>query len=466
MDFRDITIADLTRRVRTGEFRAENVARDTLNRIHSYNPKLNAFVALRDSEQILADARAIDKCVSRGSDPGALAGVPTAVKDIEDVAGLPTTFGSKLFADRPPAARDSIGVQRLRAAGAVIIGKTNTSEFAYNDTTNNPLFGRTTNPWNPAYSCGGSSGGSAVALAAGLVPLALGSDGGGSLRIPASACGFSGYKPSTGLVPFGDAEPPLCGTLIVRGPMARSVRDTVAALNIMKGAVSSDIFSLPDDGENWTASWPRVNPPKIMIWSPTLGFAEVDGNVREICESAVQRLREAGIKIVQRDRITESNPLKDWVTMWSAGLANKLGDYIRKGEFKDIDPALQELIKSGLRVTGTEYMRALDACHSYNWQLEAAFTQAPIILTPTCAGQVPKSGHGGMINGRETRSWSQLTQLVNMTRNPAASVYAGVNEDGLPVGLQVIGRQRCDLETLAAAESIERIMGGPGRANI
>src|SRR5699024_1329478 len=168
----------------------------------------------------------IDQRVAHGDDPGPLAGIPVAVKDLEDVAGLPTTFGSVLFADAAPARQDSIGVQRLRAAGAIVVGKTNTPAFGCKGTTDNPLFGPTRNPWHPAYSPGGSSGGSAAALAAGLVPLATGSDGGGSVRIPAACCGLSGFKPSTGRVPTGDATPPLGRTLTVRAPMARSIGDT------------------------------------------------------------------------------------------------------------------------------------------------------------------------------------------------------------------------------------------------
>ncbi|MDZ7826316.1 MAG: amidase [Gammaproteobacteria bacterium] len=202
MDFRDIGIGELAQRVRSGEQTAEEVLRSTLARIETENPRLNAFVALLPEAELLGQARAVDAAVARGEDPGLLAGVPVGVKDLEDVAGLRTTLGSALRGGIEPSARDSLQIRRMRAAGAIIVGKTNTPEYGCKGVTDNPLFGFTRNPWNPDHSPGGSSGGSSSALAAGLVPLATGSDGGGSIRIPAAMCGHSGFKASQGRVPM------------------------------------------------------------------------------------------------------------------------------------------------------------------------------------------------------------------------------------------------------------------------
>ncbi len=204
MDFRDITIAELVAGVHSGEHSAEAVARSTLARLDAENGRLNAFVARVPEATVLAEARAVDAAVARGEEPGPLAGVPVGVKDLEDVRGLPTCYGSALWADAPPAARDSLLVARMRAAGAVVVGKTNTPEFGCKGATDNPAFGATANPWSLEHSPGGSSGGSSAALAAGLVPLATGSDGGGSIRIPASVCGHSGFKATQGRVPLAD----------------------------------------------------------------------------------------------------------------------------------------------------------------------------------------------------------------------------------------------------------------------
>ncbi len=463
MDFRDTTIDVLASAIRSGKRSAEQVMQGTLERIAEENPALNAFVLLVEPERVLAEARAIDAQIARGEDPGPLAGVPTGVKDLEDVEGLQTTYGSALYAGTPAAARDSIGVQRLRAAGALVVGKTNTPEFGCKGAADNRLFGATLNPWNLEYSPGGSSGGSASALAAGLVPLATGSDGGGSIRIPAAACGFSGFKASPGRVPLGGEAPPTTGVLGVRGPMARTMRDTVIALDAMKGDDPTDIFGLPDDDGPWLPSFDASTLPDRVIWAPTLGFAEIDADVLRVCEAAVEQLREAGVTVIERDRILDDHPMPYWWTMWTAGMARKLGDRADTDDWEKIDAPLRSMIQTGLKTTGADYARALDACHRHNYLLEQAFADAPFILTPTCAGRVPKSRADGIINGRSTAAWVEMTFGLNMTRNPAASVHAGLNSDGLPVGLQIIGRQRHDIATLGAAGFVERLLGGPGR---
>lgn len=300
-------------------------------------------------------------------------------------------------------------------------------------------------------------------MAAGLVPLTTGSDGGGSIRIPASACGFSAFKPSTGRVPAGEEAPPSGRTLSVRGVMARTLRDTVLAFDVVKGDAETDIFALPDDHLDWLAAFSDAPRPDRVIWSPTLGFADVDASVRQVCEAAIERLRQAGLAVIERDHIIAEDPLPYWWAMWTAGLACTLGELVDADSTPRIDPALRHMIEAGSTVTGVQYARALDACHAFNYKLEQAFATAPIILAPTCAGRVPRLGKGGLVNGHETDDWVQLTYGLNLSRNPAASVHAGLNADGLPVGLQIIGRQRHDLETLIAAGAIERILGGPGR---
>lgn len=469
MDFRDMTIAGLAEAVRGGERSAEEIARRALQRIDAENGRLNAFVALQPEEAVLGEARAVDAAVARGEDPGPLAGVPVGVKDLEDVRGLPTTYGSALWADAPPAQRDSLLVARMRGAGAVIVGKTNTPEFGCKGATDNPAFGPTANPWNLEHSPGGSSGGSSAALAAGLVPLTTGSDGGGSIRIPASVCGHSGFKATQGRLPLADPSGPTTGLLAVRGPMALRMRDTVLALDALRGDDPRDVFGLPDDDFSWLAAFEERRLPMKAIWAPTLGFAEVDGEVRSICEAAVKKLADAGVEIVEREALLAPHPLEAWWTLWTAAMARKLGDRVGTPEFERIDPPLQGMIEHGLTLTAADYARAVDACHDYNMQLEAAFDEvvfqeAPLVLSPTCAGRTPRTGEPGIINGRETAAWVEMTFAFNMTRSPVATVHAGCDSGGLPVGLQVIGRQRCDVDVLCAAGCLEDLLGGPGRA--
>lgn len=464
MDFRNSSISGLAEALRSGGLSAEGLLAGTLERIETLQPTLHAFASLRDRDAVLAEARSIDERLARGEDPGPLAGLPLAVKDLEDVAGMPTTFGSVLFDDAAPAAADSIEVARLRAAGAIVVGKTNTPEFGCKGATDNALFGATLNPWNRAYSPGGSSGGSSAALAAGLVPLATGSDGGGSIRIPAALCGHSGFKASQGRVPMGGA--PTTGLLAVRGPMTLSLVDAVRALDVVRGDHPADIFGLPDDGAPWTPLFERRRLPEKVLWCPTLGYAEIDTEVLRVCETAVERLRAAGVEVIEVDSVFAEHPLGQWWTLWTALLARKLGGRRDDPRWERVDPALKAMVATGLKVSGVHFALAIDACHHYNDQLEAAFAAAPYLLSPTCAGRTPKSGEGGTINGKPTAAWVEMTFGFNMTRNPAASVHAGLDVDGLPVGLQIVGRQRDDLGVLCAAGAIEDLLGGPGRAPI
>lgn len=464
MDFRDSDLGGLGAALRQGRFTAEAMLSSTLARIAELDGQLNAIATLRDGEAVLAEARAVDARLARGEDPGPLAGMPLLVKDLEDVAGLPTTFGSVLYDDAAPAVADSIEVARLRAAGAIVIGKSNTPEFGCKGATDNALFGPTRNPWQLQHSPGGSSGGSSAALAAGLVPLATGSDGGGSIRIPAALCGHSGFKPSQGRVPMGGA--PTTGLLAVRGPMARTLADTVIALDVVRGDHPADIFGLADPGQPWATTFAARQLPPAVLWCPTLGYAEVDAAVLAVCQSAIDRLRDAGVTVIEIDAAFAEHPLRHWWTLWTTLMARKLMDRRDDPRWQRVDPALQSMVAEGLEVTGTQFALAIDACHHYNDQLEQVFARAPYLLSPTCAGRAPRSGAPGVINGKPTAAWVELTFGFNMTRHPAASVHAGLDPDGLPVGLQVVGRQRDDLGVLCAAGAIEDVLGGPGRAPI
>ncbi len=217
MDFRTESLADLAGRVRSKEVSARELTSHALGRIEALNPQVNAFVAV-DGDRALAEAAAIDERVARGEDPGPLTGIPIGVKDLEDAAGFVTTHGSPVHADDPPAENDSILVARLRAKGCVVLGKTNSPEHGWKADTDNEVFGATRNPWDLARSAGGSSGGTGAALAAGMVPLATGSDGGGSIRIPSAINGLSGLKPSLGRVPSGGPQCPGVGGPLDEGP--------------------------------------------------------------------------------------------------------------------------------------------------------------------------------------------------------------------------------------------------------
>lgn len=455
MDFRDDSISELVSKVKSKEMSAREMTQAALSNIETQDKVINAFCAL-NADAALAQADAIDARLAKGEDPGALAGIPIGVKDLEDAAGFVTTFGSALHTDDEPAAEDSILVARLRKAGCIILGKTNTPEFGHKGKTDNVPFGVTKNPWNLAYSPGGSSGGSAAALAAGMIPLATGSDGGGSIRIPSALCGLSGIKTSQGRIPNGGRNPPGSGLLTVKGPMARTTLDTALALDVTVGDHATDIFALEGDGADWASQLTNAALPEKVIWSPTMGFATVDKEILAICEKAIEKLQAAGVTIIENDKIWDEDPVRSWMVFWTSARARAQQHLMNTPDWLKVDPVLQQMIEIGAtKMTGPAYASAIDACHHLNYQLEIAFEGAPLILTPATCGQPPELQRDGTINGEETPGWVAFTMGINMTRNPAGVVPAGLTENGLPVALQIIGRQRDDISVLKAMHTFE-----------
>ncbi|HEY5476268.1 MAG TPA: amidase, partial [Tepidiformaceae bacterium] len=285
--------------IRAKQLSSREAVDEALRRIDERNPALNAFVHV-DSEGARKAAAAIDARIARGEDPGPLAGVPIGVKDLASVAGMPQTNGSRAFAGNI-ATRDSVEVSRLRAAGAVIVGKTNTPEFGYKGFTENLLFGPTGNPWNPALTPGGSSGGSASAVSAGMVPLCTGSDGGGSIRIPAAFSGCYGIKPSAGRVPRAADNSPHWGAHTALGPLSRTVRDAARYLDIAAGPHPNDMDSLDSEEKGYEAAV-LAGAPRLrrIAWSTGLGNSQVEPEVRDITMAAARALAEAvGAELVE-----------------------------------------------------------------------------------------------------------------------------------------------------------------------
>ncbi|MBK5224042.1 MAG: amidase [Acidimicrobiia bacterium] len=458
MDFRRTTVAALVAQVRSGELSATELVTHAIDRIAALDGQINAF-SQHDPERSLAAAALIDRRLQAGEDVGPLAGIPIGVKDLEDAEGYVTTFGSDLHVADPPADRNSVLVERLTAAGCVVVGKTNTPEFGFKGVTDNVPFGATTNPWDPSRTPGGSSGGSAAAIAAGMVPLATGSDGGGSIRIPSALCGLSGIKTSQGRVPLGDPAPSGTGLLSVRGPMTRTIRDAALALDASVGPHPLDVFALPAPQQAWAPQLDGdVLPPRIA-YSPTMGYATVDREVAAVVEAAVRQLEAAGTEVVEVPMVFESDPVMAWVHIWTTSRARTQGRLKGTPEWERIDPELRDQIEMGLRITGVQYAEAIDACHLINAQLEAAMQEAPLLVCPTLAGQAPVLGRPGTIDGVESPTWVSFTPFLNLSRNPGGSVCAGFTGSGLPVGLQVIGRQRDDIGVLRCLAAFEDVLG-------
>ena len=456
MDFRTASVIDLAAQVRSGQRTATELVDHALGRIAAHNPTVNAFVAV-DEERARAAAAAVDARVAAGEDPGPLAGIPIGVKDLEDAAGYVTTHGSATRAGYPPAAEDSVLVARLVAAGCVVVGKTNTPELGWKADTENPLFGATLNPWNLEHTAGGSSGGSAAAIAAGMVPLATGSDGGGSLRIPSACCGLTGFKASLGRIPSGGPHAPDWAHLSTKGPMARKLADLVAALEVVVGPHPTDLRSLPRPEASWTAALDDPRPPFRVAWSPTLGYAEIDEEVLGLCRRAVDVLAGLGTEVVEVDTVFDEDPVDSWLTM--SGVYNLRTHAAVRGTdaWELVDPVLRMLIDGAADTPAVDLARAEDLCHALNLRLVDLFHDVRLLVTPTTAAVPPPRslGGAGLVNGTPDINWVKMTYPFNMTRSPAATVCVGTSSAGVPVGLQLVGPQHGDLVVLRAAAALE-----------
>jgi Asp-tRNA(Asn)/Glu-tRNA(Gln) amidotransferase A subunit family amidase len=461
MDFRRVSLNSLADDVRSGRTGARELVAHALARIDALNDAVNAFVAI-DETSALEAASLIDEMVAGGRDPGPLAGIPIGVKDLEDAAGFVTSHGSPVFAGGAIATVDSPLVARLKAAGCIVIGKTNTPELGWKGDTDNRVFGPTRNPWNLDHSPGGSSGGSAAAIASGMVPLATGSDGGGSIRIPSSCCGLSGVKPSLGRVPSGGAEPPDWHHLSTRGPMARRLADVVTALDVVVGPDPTDLRSLPRPEASWPAALDDAQMPVRVAWAPTLGYSPLDDDVRGVCTRAVTKLEALGVEVVEIEVVFEDDPIRDWLTLAMAYNLRTLAPYRGTDMWERIDPLLAASMDwAAENLTVLDVVRAEDACHRLNTRLVELFHDVRLLVTPTCAAAPPPRAleASGMINGAVDANWVRFTYPFNMTRSPAATVCAGLSRDGLPVGLQLVGPQHADLVVIRSAGALEAALG-------
>ena len=463
MDFRDYSLKDLVNNVQTKQMSAKEITQSALDNIQKYDGELNSFCSV-NPEDALLQAEHIDSLISKGERVGKLAGIPIGVKDLEDAKGFITTFGSELHANDPVAMEDSILVKRMRNQGCVILGKTNTPEFGHKGKTDNVPFGITKNPWNLEYSPGGSSGGTSAALASGMIPLGTGSDGGGSIRIPAALGGLAGIKTSQGRIPIGGDTPPGSGLLTVKGPMANTTEDNALALDATVGPHPTDIFSLEEENLNWSENL-IDDLPKTAIWSPTMGFSNVDKEILSACEKAINLLADSGVEIIEKETIWEENPVDAWMVFWACACARRQQHLIGTDDFEKIDPLLRLFIEMGTSMDGASYASSIDACHKLGFQLNNFFEESPLIITPASCGHAPFLEGDGFVYGVQTPSWVDFTMGINMTRNPAGVVPISLLESGLPASLQIIGAQRQDLTVLKAMYSFEKVFEFSDRAS-
>jgi len=440
--------------VRKKDVSPVEVTEAALARLETVDPVLNAF-CLVAADAARAAAREAEIAVVKGEPLGALHGVPVSIKDVLATRGLTTTGGSRLFAAHVPE-QDAIPVARLRAAGAVILGKTNTSEFGHKAVTENPLFGVTRNPWNPALTPGGSSGGAAAAVATGVGPLALGSDGGGSVRIPASFCGLYGFKPSWGRVPHAGGFPGWAHVSHV-GPLARTVRDAALALDVLAGGDDRDRRSLPREPGAYLEACDADVRGLHAAWTPDLGYAALDPRVRALCEDAAAEFEALGCHVEVVSPGWE-NPEDCFGTLIAAQFHAAWSERLPAAEAL-LDPTLVKLIRRGAAITAPEYIRAVERIDAYWSEVRAFLERFDLLLMPTVAvlpfaagAPPPREVAGARVS---VLGWMPFTYPFNLTGQPAASVPAGATDEGLPVGLQIVGRRHADGTVLAASAAFE-----------
>jgi len=451
-----LSATELTRLIRTREVSCEEVMRAHLEQIERVNPMVNAIVTLLP-ERALDGARMADAAIASGQLVGPLHGLPVAHKDLLVTKGIRTTFGSPIYQDFVPDT-DAILVERLRAAGAITIGKTNTPEFGAGSQTFNPVFGATRNPWDLTKTCGGSSGGAAVALACGMMPLADGSDFGGSLRNPASFCNIAGFRPSAGRVPSWPTVNAWF-SLPVLGPMARTVEDLALMLSATAGPDARAPISINESGSVFAGPLARDFRGLRVAWSRDLGGLPVDTRVTEALSSGRRVLEAIGVQVEDADPdLADADEvfrvLRAWNFETSFGALLKTQRHLMK------DTVIWN-IEEGARLTGAQVggaeLKRTELYHRVRRFMEQyAFLAAPVVQVPPFDVNQPWVTE---INGEKMHTyldWMKSCYAISATGLPAVSVPCGFTRDGLPVGLQIVGRHQDDFSVLQLAYAFQQ----------
>ena len=452
-DHEGMQLRALAAAVRERRLSAHELVSESLRRIEALDPDLGAVVALR-ADEALEDARGLDAAIAGGAEGGVLAGLPLLVKDMTDVAGMRTTFGSQVFAMAPEARNDAMVVARLRAAGAIVVGKTNLPEFAAEGYTSNLLFGPTRNPWNRARTCGGSSGGSAVAIAAGMAAIATATDGGGSIRIPASYCGLYGLKPTNGVI--GRDPIPDWIDYSTDGPLAMRADDLRVLLNALAGPTPGDPTTQPVR--------PRSDTPSIGAVFALERWKDVGPLPREAgrpFEAAVERFAEVfGVvprRLTPADIVGDGKPEEEWVAVCASEHAHLFGRSWIDEHAPELTLSARSFLELGSRVSLEVYLAARRHRFEYVRTLDELLGADGVVLLPVMAADaIPAEGPA---DGRGSDPALYVTMMQNITGHPALSLPAGAFPSGARFGLQVTAPRFRDDLLLWVADRWEEAQG-------
>ena len=429
------------------------------NRIDRLDSQLNSYLLL-NRDDAMRTARAAEQAVMSGERLGPLHGLPIPIKDTQMTRGIRTNLGSLVFKDRVPE-RDAAVVERVRKAGAIILGKTNVPEFGFVGTCENRLGEPGRNPWDTDRTPGGSSGGAAAAVAAGLCPMATGSDGGGSIRIPAHFCGIYGIKPTQGRVSgyTGVDGPRMPNIFSQSGPLSRTVRDSAVLLQVLAGHDPRDPTSLREPPPDFVGAVDKDIEDLRVAWSPDFGFADVDPEVLEVASKAAQVFEELGCHVDESDLVLDP-PYDAFGPILSADSYTTLGNYLETDRDRLTEFA-RFFLEKGAQVTAAEYARALGLIDILKARMTDLFEEYDLLLSPTaCFPAFPNEEFPGRIRGKSAypeQYWNgAFTLPINVIGHPAATVPAGFSFDGLPIGLHIVGRRGDDVTVLAASAAFER----------
>lgn len=455
-DLHWMTANQLVAAYRSKDLSPVEVAEYLLGRIEALDSKINAM-CLVDPETTLGQARAAEERWMSGEPQGLLDGVPVAIKDLVVSKGWPTMRGSKTVDPKQPCEHDAPSVARLREHGAVFIGKTTTPEFGWKATNDNPLTGVTRNPWNLAKTPGGSSGGAGAALAAGYCPLAIGTDAGGSIRIPASFCGVFGLKPTFGRVAAWPASP--FTNLAHAGPMSRTVADSALFLNVISEPDTRDWYQQPFPQVDFSWDLAKGIRGARIAFSPRLGWVQhVDPEVEQTVATAVKRFAELGAHVSEVDPPL-GDPTAFFKTLYFSSAGFLLDQYPEE-KLALLDPNLRAIVEESRTMSRRDFQQATADRAAYGAGMKAFMLDHDFLVTPMIAVPPFDTPHVTPFdpNGKLWLEWTPFTYPFNLTQQPAASVPCGFTSDGLPIGLQIVGRHGDDARVLQASHALQTLL--------